>query len=712
MQNCSYHIPTIFLCGRRFLACIVLAIGSVSVCSADTDGRLQTDVKTAENDTAATELPEVEIKADREIYKKDHVVLTLSEANRRFGSNALEAISTLSRFITVLNSDRLTSYQGRNVYVLIDGVPSTPEMLRTYQAGDIRDVEYYDVPPARYRVYTEGPLVNVRLRRRHDMMVSAYVSAQSAVADVNTSDMAVLTYADSLNQVKASYTLNHSNAGDLIRDIEYLYPDGGMTIEHIEARNKYLMQNLNLSYQSTRGHHLFNAKARYDWQHRLYRTPGSAEIFEDGISVEGFTDRHTRTSRKILSADLYYCYRHSERRSVQVNIGNAFGKGDHRQHLMRDIPTPWEALNYDIYNNTDNSTYNFSGDISGQCPLGSVDLSGVFRYTRRSLSQKATSGTYRSSEDEEFLSAGATWSRGIMTLSGSAGMTVITENTSAGKTTSVSPYGYLGFWLRGRDRWRGASASLTMFTRQGSFPASNTTANYTYIDRRYISVGNPSLKPSTAFGPEMRLQYFDPQGKWFVSLYGQMLRIRDAQVPLVYMENDIAVRQVANLPHTLGFFGQLTGRWVPLKWFFIQPVLTFGDTRYSTPSGRVHGSNLQYGCNATVMAGDLSAALGAFSPKKTWEGNTCSREAAFFFVSLTYRLRAFTFGLTYNRYCRGSRYTEGGDGFSYILRSYDRPYRNWVRLSATWFFSKGRQFYHPQKSLGDVQGDVALPNNR
>ena len=72
--------------------------------------------------------------------------------------------------MTVLNSPSLLSYDRKNVFVLVDGVPSSAEMLRTYQAGDIRDVEYYDTAPARYRIYTEGPLVNVRLRRRHNVI--------------------------------------------------------------------------------------------------------------------------------------------------------------------------------------------------------------------------------------------------------------------------------------------------------------------------------------------------------------------------------------------------------------------------------------------------------------------------------------------------------------------------------------------------------------
>ncbi len=250
-----YSLSFLLCVGQRgysFLGVLLLSAGAFTPeAFCQSEGNLSYDsgeVSVSVADSTVRELPEIEIKADKEIYRKDHVILKLSEENRRFGSNALDAISTLSRFVTVLNLPSLLSYDRRNVFVLIDGVPSSAEILRTYQARDIGDVEYYDTPPARYRVYTEGPVINVRLRRRHDMQLSAYVLAQGAVTDVLTYDMANLTYADSLNQAKVTYNINYLNNGGVSRSTVFDYPDGSSSREDTEGRNKLLSQSVNATY--------------------------------------------------------------------------------------------------------------------------------------------------------------------------------------------------------------------------------------------------------------------------------------------------------------------------------------------------------------------------------------------------------------------------------------------------------------------------------
>ena len=98
------------------------------------------------------ELNEVVFTESREIYKDDHVVLFLSNANRKFGTNALDAISSLNRFQTSLNATALTSWDRSSVFILINGVPSTAIELRSYRSSDIKNVEYYQEAPPQYRI--------------------------------------------------------------------------------------------------------------------------------------------------------------------------------------------------------------------------------------------------------------------------------------------------------------------------------------------------------------------------------------------------------------------------------------------------------------------------------------------------------------------------------------------------------------------------------
>ncbi|MBQ3249211.1 MAG: hypothetical protein IJB03_06070, partial [Alistipes sp.] len=97
--------------------------------------------------TKVVTLDEVVVKAERIIHKADHDVLYLSKDNRAFGTNALDAVSSLELFQTSINETKLISWDRQNVYILINGVPSTAYELRGYKGDDIKNVEYYSVAP-------------------------------------------------------------------------------------------------------------------------------------------------------------------------------------------------------------------------------------------------------------------------------------------------------------------------------------------------------------------------------------------------------------------------------------------------------------------------------------------------------------------------------------------------------------------------------------
>lgn len=115
-------------------AAIALAMAGNAVFASE-----PSDSTTAANDTTGViSLEEVEIVAERVIHKGDHEVLLLSDENRTFGTNALDAISSLVYFNTSLNGRTLTNDLNQSVYILINGVPADGDRLRTYKGKDIK----------------------------------------------------------------------------------------------------------------------------------------------------------------------------------------------------------------------------------------------------------------------------------------------------------------------------------------------------------------------------------------------------------------------------------------------------------------------------------------------------------------------------------------------------------------------------------------------
>lgn len=82
---------------NRPIICAVVALvmtGNATFASEPSDS-----TATATSDTTGVvSLNEVEIVAERVIHKGDHEVLLLSDENRTFGTNALDAISSLVYF--------------------------------------------------------------------------------------------------------------------------------------------------------------------------------------------------------------------------------------------------------------------------------------------------------------------------------------------------------------------------------------------------------------------------------------------------------------------------------------------------------------------------------------------------------------------------------------------------------------------------------------
>lgn len=139
---------------NRPIICAVVALvmtGNATFASEPSDST------TAANDTTGViSLEEVEIVAERVIHKGDHEVLLLSDENRTFGTNALDAISSLVYFNTSLNGRTLTNDLNQSVYILINGVPADGDRLRTYKGKDIKKVEYYAIAPPKYMILPMG----------------------------------------------------------------------------------------------------------------------------------------------------------------------------------------------------------------------------------------------------------------------------------------------------------------------------------------------------------------------------------------------------------------------------------------------------------------------------------------------------------------------------------------------------------------------------
>lgn len=111
------------------------------------------------------DLKEIVVTARKTVSKGDHELIFMSDKNRSFGTNALDAVSSLAQFKTDINASSLLSADRKSIYILINGVPATSNELRSYKGDDIKCVEYYPVAPAQYMTVASGPVANIILKK-------------------------------------------------------------------------------------------------------------------------------------------------------------------------------------------------------------------------------------------------------------------------------------------------------------------------------------------------------------------------------------------------------------------------------------------------------------------------------------------------------------------------------------------------------------------
>lgn len=658
--------------------------------------------KAAYNDTIAVkQLQEVTVDGARILHKDGHEVLLLDSRNRSFGTNALDAVSSLPRFITSLNDDKLTSWDHSTVFILINGVPSTAMDLRSYKGFDIKRVEYWSSAPSQYMALTDGPLVNIVMKKRHDRLYTGYFNASNSVTTGFGTNQIALTYSDSLNQVKAGYLLDYRDINDISLRSDYSLADEWTSSSERRKRYKGEYHSLYVSYQYYNAHHLLNAKLSF------LTNPGKDDSAGEMTYTEG-TGSHTSPLRSMLRSgsqtgalDLYYSYRFGGGGTLVANLVNTLG----RSHSQSEISSP-------VYGTVESMTRSRSYSLIANTFFSSSGLGGYYtvgsRYEYKQLRQEYAALSDMPYSHGEFLSLG--YSRtvnNIISLVPSVGLTIKNQSSGEASKTDVLPYFrmYADWWPGGK--LKGFTAQLTLLSRKLAPQLSLLTNSFSYKDYHYLSVGNPDLKNYWENWGKLSLTYFVPGRRDQVTVMGQTRIYRDPIVSAIGVLDGNAYLHPANLKslhrHRIDVFGS----WYPFKWLKLSPYLEYYVYRYDA-SSPVRTSYLRYGGTVTVTVKGLELILAVNSPTKDFDGDLTVDGSAQYAAIAQYKIRNWSLGARFNYSGHNNRTYGIADGFSVSENSDWSPLHHKVNLTATYSFSVGRSRRHDSKKLNESSDDNGL----
>ncbi|MGN0215072.1 MAG: hypothetical protein ACI4BG_00895 [Prevotella sp.] len=668
----------------------------------------QDSLKTTKDSVAREiQMKEFVVTGDNIINRGNHQLLLLTNENRKFGTNALEAVSSMRFFYQQLNATSLLSYDRKEVLILINGVPSTAMDLRGFKASDIKYVEYYNVTPPKFMALTSGPVANIVMKRRHDQLYTAYANTFNSFTTGYGSNQLNLAYTDSLNQVRVNYSNKYRN----IHHIESIFEDAiGNASKTLYSgdRQKYMdfYNGVQVSYQRFQGPHLLNVKLGYDFEPRHQYSPTNLKEYVGSEVFSGHRDDTLSSRSNSYVVDLFYQLTLPKKRSLAFNVVNTFS------HSRSDnmIFESFDGLERDYYvaNRIRNRVYSLIANATYHSPLAGGSFSVGAWYNGAFLRQKAAGAVYRPETHNLFLYSGIFWSVKRVSLYPSVGVHYIHQTSAERNRSYTAPYVrfYTDWWP---EKMKGFSVQLTL-QMQVDYPALNLlTSSQTAKTFNFYTTGNPNLKQNLYYNAKLTVAYFKPQSQDYIYLqYLPGYYHSTFSSSVLSVDGSRAIMRPDMIDKLFYNHWQLYAKKRIGKWFSVTPYATYSYKGYDTPSQKVHLSYIRYGGSLNFMYDKFTIEAGANSPTKSRMGDLTVKGSAQYFVDVMYKNKAWSLGMRWNYSGKGETTTGSIPGFQYREESTWKPLKSMFSLTATWSFSRGRSRQHPSKSLNNSYDDDGL----
>ena len=662
-------------------------------------------VLVAESDSSKVyELKEVVATSDNISHELGYQVLILGKDNKKFGTNALDAISSLNEFESNLNGSSLSTFDRNPVFIAINGVPSEGYDLRGLKADDVKSIRYYRKTPAQYMALTSGPVMDVILKKHHDQLYTGYFNTSNTVNTAYGTDQGVLSYRDSLNMVRVNFLTDYRDLKKLDLDKSFIYPDGKESYYHERQHYKGAYNKLSGSYQYFGGGHIFNANLSYKFNPGNQNANGEA-TFIDGINtIKTPSFSSLKSNDKIGTLSLYYSYTWKGRRMFALNVVNSLGKSWSKSQL--GTGTPYEQPEELVESSLNNDSYMFSAHAYYACMIFGGQFAVGNQYSYNYLKQRYFETCTKPIQNQNITSALMCWLIKDFYIQPSVYLSITDQKTLTNHYTKVNPaFNYYSEWWPS-GALKGFSIHIDLDASLINVPLGLLSTSPTYLDFNFISMGNPNLESYTRY--KGKLSFIYNFGRNFIGLVNNCFYKPNSYGVDLETIGDLPVLTYSNYKYDLNDLVSLHGTLKPFSWLIVSPYLEYYFFKVHAANDRVNASYFRYGGSVTFSKDSWDLQLCANSPVKEFDGLMMKRGGAQYAAIFLYKYRGWAFGAEYH-------YSPGTD-VSYIGNKYI-DYTNstkWVscnnlfKINVIYSFSIGRARNHPGKVLQDSEATDGL----
>lgn len=258
--------------------------------------------------SSSQQLDEVVITASNKDELLDKTVYRFSRSQLEKYPNALQVLNEVP-FVKVLYSGEMYYKGFNNFTILIDGVQASTEQLRNLSKEDIRNVEVYDMPPARYLTTDLTPVINVTTRSGlsgGSLTIYLNDDLRNIYRDANSLS-AIYNYKNSRFTAGYDMGVSNTNRDKVVNDLNYDI-DGekyGKKREGKNGLNHRFSQNASFGFMNRKDNdYQFNADFTYSFSRNKVKTPQSVNYYFDDIAADALTRQYVKSNSYDLT--LYF----------------------------------------------------------------------------------------------------------------------------------------------------------------------------------------------------------------------------------------------------------------------------------------------------------------------------------------------------------------------------------------------------------------------
>lgn len=630
----------------------------------------------------------------------------LRKENLEVGNNALDAISSLPQFSSGGLSNELTTIDQKSVLIVIDGKRASSLDLQTMQAEDIKKLNYYSEPPARYANENIDAVLEVITKRPKERKLTAYIDTRNGVTTGYGTNIINLGYTDSLNQFSAYYYFDYRALNDNRMNNKYQYADYANDYMGKPGSYKGQYHIARLTYQRYQGSNLFNAKFTYR------KNPGHEKYEQDAISrnadeqITGLNSRNLESDYDSWSLDLYYSKNFTDTRSLSVNAVNTYytSNSDNTLSRVMDGRPEW---NYAYENLFKNKSYSLIAEAVYSDKLWNGDWYVGANFRCKNLNQRfnGTSESDLSYNRSYFYTEYANqWKK--LSYSIDLGAENVNYHTVSGDSYHFwvfRPYLSLNYGFS-----KLLSLRLRNFISSQIPDIGYLTDNIVSIDEHYFTKGNTTLKPYYYNNTQLSLQYSSADNKLYISpsiIYEYQVHPYGS---LLSVDGENIVRQYGKWDHTNVIGANFTGSWNPVKWLTFQPYYTYYQSRYETAMQKVRNNMHRVGANLILTLNEFEIWAQAAAPFTLVDGDVYTKKGMNTYLSVLWKHNNFSLGADWLYYPSSDRTYANIPNFQLEEELVWHNLKYLCTLSFTYYFSTGKARQHAGKRINNSDSDSGL----